>query len=147
MPFYEYQCSSCGQHLEAMQKISDAPIKKCPQCGKPTLKRLMSAPVFRLKGAGWYETDFKSEQDSKRNLADKPDPDAPKEDKDAKKESTETKPAEKTAEEASKPVDKPADKAADKVEVKSKHKAVAATSSKAKSPARRKPAAKIKRRR
>lgn len=87
MPFYEYQCAKCGHHLEAMQKISATPLRKCPECGKPALKRLMSAPVFRLKGAGWYETDFKSDQDNKRNLADKPEADAPKDDKkDDKKE-------------------------------------------------------------
>ena len=78
MPFYEYQCKSCGHELEAMQKVSDTPLKKCPHCGKSQLQRLMSAPVFRLKGGGWYETDFKGEQDNKRNLADKPDADAPK---------------------------------------------------------------------
>jgi putative FmdB family regulatory protein len=78
MPFYEYQCKSCGHDLEAMQKISDPPLKKCPHCGKSQLQRLMSAPVFRLKGGGWYETDFKGDQDNKRNLADRPDADAPK---------------------------------------------------------------------
>jgi putative FmdB family regulatory protein len=78
MPFYEYQCKNCGHDLEAMQKISDPPLKKCPQCGKPQLKRLMSAPVFRLKGGGWYETDFKGDQDNKRNLAERPEADAPK---------------------------------------------------------------------
>ena len=81
MPFYEYQCENCGHDLEVMQKVSDARLKKCPECGKSTLKRLMSAPVFRLKGSGWYETDFKSDQDNKRNLADKAEPDAPKDDK------------------------------------------------------------------
>jgi putative FmdB family regulatory protein len=78
MPFYEYQCKSCGHDLEAMQKISDPPLKKCPNCGKSQLQRLMSAPVFRLKGGGWYETDFKGDQDNKKNLADRPDADAPK---------------------------------------------------------------------
>jgi putative FmdB family regulatory protein len=68
MPFYEYQCEACGHHHEAMQKMSDAPLKKCPSCGKPRLKRLISAPVFRLKGGGWYETDFKSDKEAKRNL-------------------------------------------------------------------------------
>ena len=81
MPFYEYQCNHCGHALEAMQKISDSPLKKCPNCGKPQLQRLMSAPVFRLKGGGWYETDFKSDKDNKRNLADRPEAEAPKEDK------------------------------------------------------------------
>jgi putative FmdB family regulatory protein len=73
MPFYEYQCKSCGHELEAMQKVSDAPLKKCPHCGKTQLQRLMSAPVFRLKGAGWYETDFKGDKDKQRNLADRPE--------------------------------------------------------------------------
>jgi len=68
MPFYEYECSACKFYVEALQKISDPPIKKCPSCKKQTMKRLISAPVFRLKGSGWYETDFKSDQDKKRNL-------------------------------------------------------------------------------
>jgi putative FmdB family regulatory protein len=78
MPFYEYQCKNCGHELEAMQKVTDSPLKKCPHCGKSQLQRLMSAPVFRLKGQGWYETDFKGEGDTKRNLADKPEADSPK---------------------------------------------------------------------
>ena len=78
MPFYEYQCKNCGHDLEAMQKVSDPPLKKCPNCGKSQLQRLMSAPVFRLKGGGWYETDFKGDGDNKRNLAEKPEADAPK---------------------------------------------------------------------
>ena len=68
MPFYEYQCGSCGHHLEVLQKVSDTALKKCPDCGKSALKRLISAPVFRLKGGGWYETDFKSDKENKRNL-------------------------------------------------------------------------------
>ncbi len=69
MPFYEYECPHCGYHEEVLQKISDKPLKKCPSCGKNGLKKLMSAPVFRLKGSGWYETDFKSDKENKRNLA------------------------------------------------------------------------------
>jgi putative FmdB family regulatory protein len=69
MPFYEYECPSCRYYLEVLQKITDRPLKKCPSCGKAGFKRLVSAPVFRLKGSGWYETDFKSDKDSKRNLA------------------------------------------------------------------------------
>src|ERR1700686_2697862 len=69
MPFYEYECSSCRYYAEVMQKITDTPLKKCPSCGQTTFKKLISAPVFRLKGSGWYETDFKSDQDNKRNLA------------------------------------------------------------------------------
>ncbi len=69
MPFYEYQCRSCQYYVEVMQKITDAPLKKCPSCGRMTLVKLISAPVFRLKGSGWYETDFKSDKEAKRNLA------------------------------------------------------------------------------
>jgi putative FmdB family regulatory protein len=69
MPFYEYECASCKFYTEVMQRISDAPLKKCPSCGKSTMKKLISAPVFRLKGGGWYETDFKSGNEAKRNLA------------------------------------------------------------------------------
>lgn len=60
MPFYDYRCDACGHEFEAMQKISDAPLTDCPECGKPELKKLLSAAGFRLKGGGWYETDFKS---------------------------------------------------------------------------------------
>src|SRR5262245_57930078 len=70
MPIYEYRCGSCSHELEALQKISDSPLRKCPECGKLTLRRLISAPVFRLKGAGWYETDFKRDGDKKRNLVE-----------------------------------------------------------------------------
>jgi putative FmdB family regulatory protein len=111
MPFYEYQCNNCGHTLEAMQKLHDAPLKKCPQCGKPQLQRLMSAPVFRLKGGGWYETDFKSDQDAKRNLADRPEGQAPKEEK---KETTEAQSKDAAAPDAAKLKDKGADKPAEK---------------------------------
>jgi putative FmdB family regulatory protein len=68
MPFYEYECQACKFYTEVMQKISDAPLTRCPSCGKRRLKKLVSAPVFRLKGSGWYETDFKSDKEGKRNL-------------------------------------------------------------------------------
>jgi putative FmdB family regulatory protein len=68
MPFYEYECAACKYYAEVMQKISDAPLTRCPSCGKRALKKLVSVPVFRLKGAGWYETDFKSDKETKRNL-------------------------------------------------------------------------------
>ena len=73
MPIYEYQCEKCGHHLEALQKISDKPLRECPECGRHRLKRLMSAPLFRLAGSGWYETDFKSDKEQKRNLVEKGD--------------------------------------------------------------------------
>ena len=69
MPFYEYECPHCGYDEEVLQKINDKPLTKCPTCGKKGLKKLMSAPVFRLKGSGWYETDFKGDKENKRNLA------------------------------------------------------------------------------
>ena len=68
MPIYGYRCQSCGHELDALQKMSDDPLTDCPACGQPALKRQLSAPRFRLKGGGWYETDFKT--DNKRNLAD-----------------------------------------------------------------------------
>jgi len=67
MPIYEYGCKACGHKLDALQKINDAPLVVCPECDAASLKRLISAPRFRLKGSGWYETDFKS--DNQRNLA------------------------------------------------------------------------------
>lgn len=101
MPIYEYECSACGHQLEALQKVSDAPLKKCPECGKPALRKLISAPSFRLKGGGWYETDFKS--GNKRNLVDG-GADGGKEEKPAAKDKDkEAKPA-KTAKVADKPV-------------------------------------------
>ena len=124
MPFYEYQCKSCGHELEAMQKVSDAPLKKCPECGKAQLNRLMSAPVFRLKGGGWYETDFK-DKDAQRNLADRPEeapkdgkePDKAKDDKakDGKDAKSDAKtPDAASAKEAGAAKEKPADKPVDK---------------------------------
>jgi len=73
MPFYEYHCANCGHHHEELQKVTDKPLRKCPACGKNKLNRLVSAPVFRLKGGGWYETDFKSDKEKKRNLAGEKD--------------------------------------------------------------------------
>jgi putative FmdB family regulatory protein len=67
MPFYEYQCSKCGREEEVLQKISDKPLKKCAACSKSTMKKKVSAAAFRLKGGGWYETDFKS--GNKKNVA------------------------------------------------------------------------------
>ncbi|WP_303901474.1 FmdB family zinc ribbon protein [Thiohalomonas denitrificans] len=68
MPIYEYECTACSHHMEAMQKMSDAPLTECPSCGKSELSKLISAAGFRLKGSGWYETDFKG--GSKKNVAE-----------------------------------------------------------------------------
>jgi len=72
MPIYEYRCEACGHYLETLQKISDPPLTDCHKCGQSTLKKLISASAFRLKGGGWYETDFKT--GNKKNIvqADKP---------------------------------------------------------------------------
>ncbi|MBK1632309.1 FmdB family transcriptional regulator [Thiohalocapsa halophila] len=77
MPIYAYRCEACGHELDALQKISDAPLTDCPACGAAALKKQLTAAAFRLKGGGWYETDFK--KDGKKNLhqtedkpADKP---------------------------------------------------------------------------
>jgi putative FmdB family regulatory protein len=66
VPIYEYACKSCGHTLDALQKMSDDPLVECPECGKSELRRLIAAPRFRLKGGGWYETDFK--KDNQRNV-------------------------------------------------------------------------------
>lgn len=68
MPIYEYECDACGHKLEKLQKISDAPLQDCPACTQPDLRKLVSPVAFRLKGAGWYETDFKDEK-SRKNVA------------------------------------------------------------------------------
>ncbi len=59
MPIYEYKCKECDHRLEKIQKMSDDPLKDCPSCGKPGLSKIVSASSFKLKGTGWYETDFK----------------------------------------------------------------------------------------
>ncbi len=79
MPIYEYRCDSCSHKLEAIQKFSDALLTDCPACGKPTLKKLVSAAGFQLKGSGWYATDFKggskkAENTEKTEKAEKTEP-------------------------------------------------------------------------
>ena len=116
MPFYEYECPHCGYDEEVLQKINDKPLTKCPSCGKKGLKKLMSAPVFRLKGSGWYETDFKGDKENKRNLAggDKEEPKTETKSEPAKTETTKVetpkaetpKPVEKASKSASKPAAK-----------------------------------------
>ncbi len=105
MPIYEYRCQACGHEMEKLQKISDAPLTDCPVCEQAALVKLISAAGFRLKGGGWYETDFK--KDGKRNLAgDSSDKSAASDKASDGKSSTDSKPAKteksttKTAEKA-----------------------------------------------
>jgi putative FmdB family regulatory protein len=129
MPFYEYECANCKFYKEVMQKVSEAPLKKCPSCGKNALKKLVSAPVFRLKGAGWYETDFKSDKELKRNLAEK-EPD--------KKEAADVKDAAKDAKADAKPGEKAAEaKASDGKPVESKPAAESKSAPEQRAPVRR----------
>lgn len=81
MPIYEYICRACGHELEALQRVSEEPLTDCPACTESQLRKKISAAGFRLKGGGWYETDFKDSGASKakavNNKADK-DEDATK---------------------------------------------------------------------
>jgi putative FmdB family regulatory protein len=135
MPFYEYQCRSCGELTEVLQKVSDPPLRKCPSCGKSQLTKLVSAPVFRLKGGGWYETDFKSDGENKRNLVggekDEAKPEAKVEAKpDAKPETkADAKPE-------AKPESKPAAEPKGTAKARGKAKAAAKPAAKAKPAAR-----------
>ena len=101
MPIYEYQCDDCNHVLDALQKVSDAPLVDCPECGKTSLRRLISAPNFRLKGEGWYETDFKKE--NRKNVADvKDDKPEQKESSNVDNTSDKTKKKEKIKDKAAK---------------------------------------------
>ena len=101
MPIYEYQCGQCGHSLEIIQKLSDPVLTECPQCRQGALRKLVSAPSFRLKGGGWYETDFK--QTGRKHLADGGD--APDKSAAGSKEASSA-----AAPDADKPASKPADK-------------------------------------
>lgn len=69
MPIYEYRCTSCGHELEALQKLSDAPLTECPACHRAALQKKVSAAGFQLKGSGWYVTDFRN-KDTKKPAKD-----------------------------------------------------------------------------
>ena len=88
MPIYEYACKNCDHALDALQKMSDDPLVDCPECGEPALRKLLSAPRCRLKGEGWYETDFKKDNQKNVHQADS-------EPAKTGKKSDETKPAKK----------------------------------------------------
>lgn len=145
MPFYEYECENCKFYTELLQKVSDAPLKKCPSCGKSTMKKLVSAPVFRLKGGGWYETDFKGDKENKRNLAVDKEPDTSSDSKPAKSGSgdakaTDAKPATESKPGESKSADSGASSGGSSGS--GSRKAGASRSSSAASKSRAKPAAK-----
>ena len=92
MPIYDYRCEACGENHEAIQKMSEPPLVNCPACGEPALKKQISAPNFRLKGGGWYETDFKT--GDKKNIAgESRETSAVKEGKSDKSSGTDSKPA------------------------------------------------------
>ena len=73
MPIYEYKCGACGFQKEFLRKLSDAPLKDCPECGKATFSKMVTAAGFQLKGSGWYATDFKHGATAKANATDKPE--------------------------------------------------------------------------
>ena len=103
MPIYEYQCQACGHELEKLQRMSDVSLTDCPDCGEEELRRLVSAAGFRLKGAGWYETDFK--KNNKKNLHDTGDSSSG-----ASKSGSSASEAPAKSAEKKKPESKPADK-------------------------------------
>lgn len=84
MPIYEFECAACDAVFDRLQKLSEPDPVACPECGKPRVKRRLSAPAFRLAGSGWYETDFKKDGDRKRNLAGKDEAPAAPEKSEAK---------------------------------------------------------------
>jgi len=84
MPIYEYRCTSCGLEKEVLQKLSDSPLTECPACGKSTLRKLVSAAGFHLKGSGWYATDFKGGSKPKEVSQEAQDKSASKDKQEAK---------------------------------------------------------------
>jgi len=99
MPIYEYRCQSCAHELEALQKLSDQPLVDCPSCGQASLKKKVSAAGFRLKGGGWYETDFKSQ--TQKNLAGERKEASKGESKPSESKASDTKSGDKSASTAS----------------------------------------------
>ena len=103
MPIYEYRCAACGHDVEALQKITDAPLTECPACHKPQLQKRVSAAGFQLKGSGWYVTDFRNKGGAK-----------PAKDKPAEGEGAKANAAETTSDASSTDSTKTAEKSADK---------------------------------
>ncbi|MEA3640278.1 MAG: FmdB family zinc ribbon protein [Lamprobacter sp.] len=108
MPIYAYRCEECGHELDALQKISDPPLTDCPACGASALTKQITAAAFRLKGSGWYETDFKNDKDKRKNLHQDAEPakDKPAGDKATEKPAADAKPKPHSDAPAAKPVAK-----------------------------------------
>lgn len=137
MPIYAFACNNCGHQFDKLQKLSDPDPDTCPACGATgTVHRRLTAPQFRLAGGGWYETDFKSDQEGKRNLAGSDD--APPADEGKKDKATST-PSDAKAEKKAdaKPVAKPAGKPAAKARPAARAKARPKAAKPAKKKARR----------
>ena len=101
MPIYEYECRACGHEFEVMQKMSEPVLVDCPDCDRPTLKKLISPVAFRLKGTGWYETDFKNNQKT-TDISNQPSENGSKSDKSSTKEAeTSSKPSTGTSDDTS----------------------------------------------
>ena len=71
MPIYEYQCQSCGHQFDVIQKVSDEKLTICPKCNEKKLKKLVTSAGFKLKGTGWYETDFKNKKRKRKQKNNK----------------------------------------------------------------------------
>lgn len=84
MPLYEYQCKKCGHLFEKIQKFSDKPEKKCPQCGGP-VEQTISAPAVQFKGSGWYVTDYAQKSHTPASDTGSKDKDSKESKKDEKK--------------------------------------------------------------
>ncbi len=121
VPIYAFECTTCGDRFDRLQKLSDPDPSVCPECGAHTVKRRVTAPSFRLSGSGWYETDFKKDGDKKRNLADKAEVKSESKSESSKSESSsgETKNADSKKSE-SKPESKPPEKKEKPAAAKSK---------------------------
>ena len=94
MPIYEFECLTCSERFDRLQKLSDPDPDSCPPCGATGVRRRLTAPSFRLSGSGWYETDFKKDAEKKRNLADKGEAAKPESKPDAGAAGSAAKPAE-----------------------------------------------------
>ena len=103
MPIYEYRCTACGHQQEFLQKVSDATLTVCPQCGKPTFSKMVTAAGFQLKGSGWYATDFKNSGKPSSSKASESKADSKSESKPESKPVGESKPADAKPAAPSKP--------------------------------------------